>query len=73
MAKKISINKPAGKAVPTTISPNTRKSEAGKLVDLNFKVSPEFKKEFKQLALDLESNQKQILERAILLLKQNAK
>lgn len=58
----IGIAAPKKKVKPSL---NTVKMEAGKLVDLNFKVTPEFKKEFKQIALDLDLKQKELLELAI--------
>lgn len=48
---------------------NTRKREAGNLVDLNFKVTPEFKREFKLWAASHDLKQKEVLEEAFKALK----
>lgn len=48
---------------------NTRKRESGALVDLNFKVSPEFKREFKLWAASHDMKQKEVLEEAFKALK----
>lgn len=48
---------------------NTTKRERGALVDLNFKVSAEFKREFKVWAASHDLTQKQALEYAFKLLK----
>jgi len=50
-------------------SSNTSKKEGGKPVDLNFKVSPEFKREFKTWAVSHDLSQKETLEKAFDLLK----
>jgi CCR4-NOT transcriptional regulation complex NOT5 subunit len=49
---------------------NTKKREAGAQVDLNFKVSSEFRREFKLWAASHDMKQKQVLEEAFRLLKQ---
>lgn len=51
------------------VSTNIRKKESGKPVDLNFKVTPEFKREFKTWAVSHDLSQKETLERAFSLLK----
>lgn len=48
---------------------NTRKRESGNLVDLNFKVTPEFKREFKLWAAAHDLKQKEVLEEAFRALK----
>lgn len=52
-------------------SSNTSKREAGEKVDLNFKVSPEFKREFRLWAASHDITQKETLERAFELLKKH--
>jgi len=49
---------------------NTKKREAGAQVDLNFKVSSEFRREFKLWAASHDMKQKEVLEEAFRLLKQ---
>ena len=56
---------------PEKVSSNTRKKEAGKPVDLNFKVSAEFRREFKTWSVSHDLSQKQTLEKAFALLKKN--
>ena len=52
-------------------SVNTEKQESGALVDLNFKVSSEFKREFKIWAASHDLTQKRALELAFDSLKEN--
>ncbi len=56
---------------PKKVSINTTKREAGKSVDLNFKVDPEFKREFRTWAAAHDVTQKETLERAFALLKRH--
>ena len=51
---------------PRQTSPekNLDKPTPGKFVDLNFKVSPEFKKAFRRVAFEEEITHKELLERA---------
>lgn len=44
---------------------NTHKKEPGKWVDLSFKVTPEFRREFRQEALDNDMSHKLLLETMI--------
>lgn len=57
------------KRQPVKSSTNTQKREASTTVDLNFKVSPEFRREFKLWAASHDLSQKQTLEQAFSLLK----
>jgi hypothetical protein len=50
---------------------NTQRREAGKPMDLNFKVSAEFKREFKTWAVSHDLSQKETLEKAFSLLKKH--
>jgi len=68
MAKKLDIGFPA-KPVPAKKAVNTVKKESGSQVDLNFKVSPEFKREFKIWATAHDMTQKRALEIAFQMLK----
>lgn len=52
------------------VSTNTKRREAGAIVDLNFKVSAEFRREFKLWAAANDMTQKETLEHAFKLLKQ---
>lgn len=75
MAKNLDLNigsapAKAEKKQPARESANTQKREAGAVVDLNFKVSPEFRREFKLWAAAHDMSQKETLERAFKLLKQ---
>jgi hypothetical protein len=56
---------------PEKVSSNTQKKEAGKSVDLNFKVSAEFRREFKTWAVSHDISQKETLGKAFALLKQH--
>lgn len=72
MAKDLGITPPS---VRTTTGPgkkvgNTNVPESGTLAALNFKVTPEFKKEFKVWAITHQKTQRSILEEAFELLKQ---
>jgi len=77
MAKTLGLTiGPAPKAktaqrAPEKVSSNTQKKEAGKPVDLNFKVSAEFRREFKTWSVSHDLSQKQTLEKAFALLKQH--
>jgi hypothetical protein len=55
---------------PETQSENTKQPESGNLVALNFKVSPEVKKDFKVWAAAHNKTQREVLEEAFKLLKQ---
>lgn len=70
MAKALGIGKP-NKQINQTQTINTKKVESGKLVDLNFKVSAEFRKEFKMWATAHDMTQKELLETAFNQIKQN--
>jgi len=61
----------ADKKTPEKVSANTRKKDTGKPVDLNFKVSPEFRREFKIWASSHDMSQKEALELAFKLLKKH--
>ncbi|MGL5335417.1 MAG: hypothetical protein ACRC9R_04645 [Enterovibrio sp.] len=69
--KKLSISKPQPKEqdAPIKQASNTMRKENGKAVDLNFKVDPEFKRDFKMFAAARDLSQKQVLEMAFALLK----
>lgn len=71
--KTLSIGKPQQKEQSQTIkqTQNTTKAEKGKAVDLNFKVEPEFKRDFKIYAASHDISQKQVLEIAFKLLKES--
>ncbi len=71
--KTLSIGKPKNKEKTETIkqTQNTIKAEKGKVVDLNFKVEPEFKRDFKIYAANHDMSQKQVLEIAFKLLKES--
>jgi hypothetical protein len=56
---------------PETQSENTKQPESSNLVALNFKVSPEVKKDFKVWAAAHNKNQRAVLEEAFKLLKQH--
>ncbi len=66
--KTLSIGKPKEKRKQ---SQNILKKEKGKTVDLNFKVDAEFKRDFKTFAVTHDLSQKQVLEMAFRLLKEN--
>lgn len=73
MAKSLDLDlgQPKGKRkTANRSSVNTRKRESGDLVDLNFKVTPEFRREFKLWAASHEMKQKEVLEEAFRVLKQ---
>lgn len=72
MAKTLDLGTP-DKKFKTAIkqTANTKKTEAGKLVDLNFKVSAEFKREFKLWSVTHDMTQKELLEAAFQQIKQN--
>jgi hypothetical protein len=63
---------PEAQKAPEKVSSNTHKKEAGKSVDLNFKVSAEFRREFKTWAVSHDISQKETLEKAFALLKQHS-
>lgn len=72
MAKSLDLDlgKPAPKSQTAGRSSiNTRKRESGSLVDLNFKVTPEFRREFKLWAASHDLKQKEVLEEAFRVLK----
>lgn len=72
MAKSLDLDlgKPAQKfQTAGRSSINTRKREPGSLVDLNFKVTPEFRREFKLWAASHDLKQKEVLEEAFRVLK----
>lgn len=54
---------------PTSM--NTQRQDSGEHADLNFKVSSEFKKEFKLFAAEYGMKQKEVLEKAFEELKKN--
>ena len=75
MAKSLDLDlgkpgKPKSNQSGDRSSLNTKKREAGELVDLNFKVTPEFRREFKLWAASHDMKQKEVLEEAFRLLKQ---
>lgn len=57
------------KSQPSRVSDNTHRPESSDLVALNFKVSPEFKHEFRVWAATHGRTQKEVLEKAFELLK----
>lgn len=73
----VSIPKPKKKPEETTKKPeqnkskNTKKPESSAFADLNFKVSQEFKWEFKTWAASHQMSQKAALEEAFELLKKS--
>lgn len=75
MAKDLGIGAPPTQKKntkePVSKSTNTEKNESGALVDLNFKVSAEFKREFKMWAAAHDISQKKTLELAFDSLKSN--
>lgn len=77
MAKTLGLDIGAAPAAKTSnkhskqASTNTSKKEASKPVDLNFKVTAEFKRDFKIWATTHDLSQKETLERAFALLKQH--
>ncbi|MFT6905740.1 MAG: hypothetical protein ACJAS1_002398 [Oleiphilaceae bacterium] len=75
MAKDLGIGSPPSKSKPEKITvakvSNTEKRESGGTVDLNFKVSAEFKREFKIWATSHDLTQKRALELAFEALKDN--
>jgi hypothetical protein len=71
MAKSLSIGEPKTKTKPVAKAVNTKKVESGKLVDLNFKVSAEFRREFKIWSVNHDMTQKQLLEAAFQQMKQS--
>ena len=76
MAKKLNMPTPQAGMTQTKSQnqalKNTLRPDASTAVDLNFKVSPEFKKEFKMLAAEYGISQKEVLERAFALLKRSS-
>lgn len=56
---------------PAKKTMNTERQDSGDYTDLNFKVSAEFKKEFKIFAAEYGLKQKEVLERAFEELKKN--
>jgi len=72
MAKTLDLGKPSKKPITEVKqAANTKKTEAGKLVDLNFKVSAEFRREFKLWSVTHDMTQKELLEAAFQQIKQN--
>lgn len=76
MAKKMGIGAPPGKSdqvqkVHDQQSVNTHKRESRAEVDLNFKVSAEFRREFKMWSAAHDMSQKAVLETAFDLLKKS--
>ncbi len=76
MAKDLGIGAPpgtkkSGVKKATSKALNTEKKEAGGTVDLNFKVSAEFKREFKMWSASHDLTQKRALELAFQSLKDN--
>ena len=71
MAKDLGISLPSSRAPkgPGKKSGNTNVPESGTLAALNFKVTPEFKKEFKVWAITHQKTQRAMLEEAFELLK----
>ena len=69
MAKSLDIGKPTEKKTGVKKSTNISKKEDGALVDLNFKVSSEFKREFRLWAASHDMTQKKVLEQAFQVLK----
>lgn len=73
MAKNVSVMG-APPAKPSSTAPassaNLNKPESGSLVDLSFKVDPEFRRDFRLYAAEHELTQKEVLVRAFNLLKQ---
>ncbi len=68
MSKKVIIDGPVG---TKRQSDNTEQPESGSLVALNFKVTPEIKKEFKVWAASHGKTQRQVLEEAFDLLRES--
>lgn len=62
-------NRKTTQKTPQKVSTNTQKKDAGKPVDLNFKVSVEFRREFKIWSSSHDMSQKEALELAFDLLK----
>ena len=75
MAKNLGIGLPprekGAKQVVKSKASNTEKKESGGTVDLNFKVSAEFKREFKIWSANHDLTQKRTLELAFQSLKDN--
>lgn len=73
MAKDLGISPPLPRTrkTPGRRSNNTTVPESGSLAALNFKVTPEFKKEFKVWAITHQKTQRRMLEEAFELLKQH--
>jgi len=71
MAKDLGISAPSvrEKTGPGKKAGNTNVPESGTLSALNFKVTPEFKKEFKVWAITHQKTQRAMLEEAFELLK----
>lgn len=77
MAKSLDLNlgdapQRAARKQPERESANTQKRESAAVVDLNFKVSTEFRREFKLWAAAHDMSQKEVLERAFGLLKKQS-
>lgn len=70
MAKTLDLGQPKSQKINKQTT-NTHKIEAGKLVDLNFKVTAEFRREFKLWAISHDMTQKELLEIAFKKIKQN--
>jgi len=68
MSKDLGIGRPPSKKEedkkPKTVTRNLKKPESSALVDLNFKVSPEFRREFKMFCASNDLKQKEALEQA---------
>lgn len=69
MATKVNIKKPNSKGAPPSLETpgpvvgnNTSKPEAGETVPLNFRVSPEMRREFKAFAAEHDMKMVEVLE-----------
>lgn len=71
MAKKLDIGAPPTKIKSSIKTNNTAKKESGAVLDLNFKVSADFKREFKLWAVSHDVTQKRALELAFESLKEH--
>lgn len=75
MSKDLGIGKPPSKKAEEKkqkpVTRNLKKPESGALVDLNFKVSPEFRREFKTFCASNDMKQKEALEQAFDILKKS--
>jgi hypothetical protein len=68
MAKNVNLGSPTEPKVAN----NTIKKDAGKIVDLNFKIPVEFKREFKVWASSHDMTQKELLTKAFDLIKKSS-